>query len=101
MADVSSPAQPLLTSSQRALGSGRNGSSCNQRLKKTMLELRGRQRAVLVDKLPDLANVAVGAMSFGQFLSGQPFSFKLALAGIGVWFILTGFAVSLAGKDRS
>lgn len=40
-------------------------------------------------------------MAFGLFLSGQPFSLTIGLTGIGVWFVLTGIAVALAGKDQS
>jgi len=66
-----------------------------------MRELRTRQRAVLTDKLPDVANVSVGAMFFGQFLSEGPFSPVLALAGVLTWVSLFCFAVMLAGKEGS
>lgn len=64
-----------------------------------MLELRTKQRAVLVDKLSDAANVAAGALVFGQFLGEHFFSWRVALAGIGVWLVLIGFAIALARKD--
>ena len=44
-----------------------------------MLRLRSRQRAVMVEKLPDVANLGVGALVFGQFVGEQPFSPWLAL----------------------
>ena len=47
-----------------------------------MLELKQGQRAVLVDKLPDFANVAAGAMVVGQFLSDRPFSPGVAAFGL-------------------
>lgn len=65
-----------------------------------MLNLTKGQRTMLVDKLPDAANVAAGAMFFGQFLSGQPFSPLLALFGIGSWLALVGWAVVLASEDQ-
>jgi hypothetical protein len=32
-----------------------------------MIRLKARQREVVVEKLPDLANVTAGALVFGQF----------------------------------
>ena len=60
-----------------------------------MVELTCGQRVVLVDKLPDVADVAAGAMVFGQFLSGH-FSWAIALAGLILWAFLFGCAVVLA-----
>ena len=70
----------------------------------TMLELKPGQRAVLIDKVPDLANVAAGALIFGQLLGERKFSLSTALTGIGIWLVLVGWAVALArgmGHDRS
>ena len=47
-----------------------------------MLRLKPRQRQVLIEKLPDLANVIAGAMIFGQFIAGQTFSVYVAVAGV-------------------
>jgi len=44
-----------------------------------MLGLRERQRAVLIDKVPDLANIAAGALIFGQLLGEGPISPVIAL----------------------
>ena len=60
-----------------------------------MLRLTDEQRGVLADKLFDVANVAVGAMVFGQFLSDGPFSALLALAGVTAWILLVTFAMVL------
>ena len=49
-----------------------------------MLELNEAQRAVLTDKLPDAANIGVGALFFGQFLGERAFSLLLAVLGIGI-----------------
>lgn len=54
-----------------------------------------------MEKLPDAANVAVGALFFGQFLGGQPFSLANAVLGISTWVVLTGVALFLARRDRS
>lgn len=40
----------------------------------TMLRLKPRQREAVIEKLPDLANIIAGALIFGQFVAGQPFS---------------------------
>ena len=66
-----------------------------------MLELKKSQRAMLVDKLPDVANVAVGALFFGQFFGERAFSPLLALLGLGLWGLLIGWAVLLAGGNES
>ncbi len=51
---------------------------------------------MLVDKLADVANLAIGALSFGQFLADRPFSFALALCGVGMWGVLMAWAIVLA-----
>ena len=53
-----------------------------------MLLLDSEQKAMLADKLPDAANLAIGALFFGQFLSDRPFSIAVALAGSGAWLAL-------------
>ena len=62
----------------------------------TMLLLNRAQRTVLVDKVPDVANLAIGALSFGQFLADRPFSFTLALSGVAMWVVLMAWAIALA-----
>jgi hypothetical protein len=64
----------------------------------TMLVLKGTQRQVLVDKVPDVANVAIGALSFGQFLGDRPFSLTLALSGAAIWVILMALSIVLANE---
>lgn len=65
-----------------------------------MLRLSTWQRAVLVQKLPDTANLGVGALFFGQFLSERAFSVTLALSGMGMWAALIGFSLLLARRTR-
>ncbi len=50
---------------------------------------------MLVDKLPDAANLAVGALFFGQFLGDQEFSFVVAGLGAMTWISLIGWALLL------
>ena len=59
-----------------------------------MLSLSDGQRQLLVDKLPDVANLAIGALFFGQFLSDRPFSIALALFGTGAWMALMSLAIA-------
>ena len=66
-----------------------------------MVELTNGQRALLADKLPDVANIAAGALVFGQFLSDRTFSLPLAAAGVALWAFLFGCAAVLARKDPS
>jgi hypothetical protein len=39
-----------------------------------MLRLKPRQRAVIVEKLPDLANIVAGVFVIGQFVGDEPAS---------------------------
>jgi hypothetical protein len=63
----------------------------------TMLNLTPDRRAMLADKLPDVASLAAGALFFGQFLGDRPFSWPLAEFGITSWLVLIGCAYVLAG----
>lgn len=65
----------------------------------TMLRLSQEQRRTLVDKLPDAANLALGALVFGQFLEDRPFSQQLATAGIGIWLVLLACALLLGRRQ--
>jgi len=64
-----------------------------------MLKLKTEQREVLVEKLPDMANLVVGALFLGQFLGERPFSFALALSGIAAWIAFMIFTLIVAGGD--
>jgi hypothetical protein len=64
-----------------------------------MLRLKSHQRQVLADKVPDVANLVIGALFLGQFLSDRPFSLTLALSGIAGWTVLIGFALLVAGFE--
>jgi hypothetical protein len=62
-----------------------------------MLRLKREQRAMFADKLPDLANLAVGALIFGQFL-GSGFSWTVGALGLVLWVFLMGTSTRLAGE---
>ena len=55
--------------------------------------------AVLVEKIPDLANLGAGSLIFGQALSGEPFSLPWALLGIFLWFAVFCWVFLLASGD--
>jgi hypothetical protein len=60
-----------------------------------MLVLTRGRRALLSEKLSDAANLAAGAMIFGQFLGEIAFSPVLAIFGFGIWLVMIGCAVVL------
>lgn len=47
-----------------------------------MVRWRAGQRRMLVDKLPDAANLALGALVFGQVLGDDAFSIGIAVLGV-------------------
>ena len=59
-----------------------------------------RQRCVLIDKLPDTANLALAGLLFGQAASDRGFSLSLASAGVAMWAAFMAGSVILARKDR-
>lgn len=65
----------------------------------TMLELNTEQRRVLVDKVPDVGNLAVGALVFGQFLGGQR-SILVVCLGAMLWVVFFGWSLFLARRRR-
>lgn len=65
---------------------------------KTMLEFSVEQRVLLAETLRDIANIAAGALLFGQFLSDRPFSVPLGIMGAALWFCLVVFAIAVAGR---
>ena len=65
-----------------------------------MLRLKPRQREILIEKWPDLANLAMGGLVFGQFLSERPLSIWLMGLGWMIWIFLVGCAVAIReGKE--
>jgi hypothetical protein len=64
-----------------------------------MLRLTSGQRALITEKLPDVANISVGALVFGQFLSDCPFSISAAVFGAFLWTALVLVAFFCAGGE--
>ncbi len=64
----------------------------------TMLRFTQEQRRLLADKVLDVANIAAGAMVFGQFLSGQRFSLFLAGLGTATWAAFVTWSLVLTRK---
>ena len=62
-----------------------------------MLRLKPRQRELLADKLPDLANVSAGLFVLGQFVGQQPLSPLLLVTGLVMWAVLIVAALSVTG----
>jgi hypothetical protein len=65
----------------------------------TMLRLTPKQRAVTVEKLPDLANIAAGFFVFGQFVGEEPTSVWLVTAGITICVTIAGVTLLIAGGE--
>lgn len=65
-----------------------------------MLRLKREQRAFLAETVRDVANIAAGAMVFGQFLGNQMFSMWIAIGGVAVWIALVTWAIELAGEVK-
>ncbi len=65
-----------------------------------MVRLTDTQRAVLTQAFAAVAHLGLGAMVFGQFLREQPFSFRLGLAGVGIWLWFVAMAIAAAGGKR-
>jgi len=58
------------------------------------------RRELLAEKLLDVANIAVAAMIFGQFVSGQPFDVGAAAFGVGFWLLIYGVVYFYFLKER-
>lgn len=61
-----------------------------------MLRLTPRRRGMLVEKVPDLANLILASTFLGQFLMDRPFSIGLAGAGFLAWIALAVVAFVIA-----
>jgi hypothetical protein len=64
-----------------------------------MLRLKSRQRNLLIEKVPDVANLTAASTFFGQLLTDRPFSLAVALTGIAASMLLWSGALLLAGED--
>ncbi len=61
-----------------------------------MLHFTRHQQLLLAEKLLDGANIAVGAMVFGQFVAEREFSVPVAALGLLLWIALVGSAIRLS-----
>jgi hypothetical protein len=59
------------------------------------LTLAPEQRLLLAETVRDIANIAAGALVFGQAPSSESFSPWLAIAGAVLWCGFVGYAVYL------
>jgi len=66
----------------------------------TMVRFNDRQRGVLIDKLPDTANVVLAGLLFGQALSGRIVAVALASVGIVGWAALVAWSMFLAREKE-
>jgi hypothetical protein len=64
-----------------------------------MVRLTARQRVVFGEKLLDLANYAAAGLVFGQFVSQQPVSWKVVLAGVTTWLVFAAMSLTLTGEQ--
>ncbi len=64
-----------------------------------MLRLTRGQRALVGDKLADVANIGAGALIFGQFVGDLAFSPWLIAAGLLMWLALMVLAIVSTGRD--
>jgi hypothetical protein len=64
-----------------------------------MLRLKLRQRDLLIEKLPDVANLTAASTFFGQLLTDRPFSFVVALTGVAASILLWSYALLIARED--
>jgi len=65
-----------------------------------MLRLNPRQREVLVEKMPDVANLVAASTFLGQFLTDRPFSVRLAMLGVAGSIVLWVMTLLLAEEKR-
>ena len=65
-----------------------------------MLRFSKEVRVFVAESLRDVANLAMGAMVFGQFLSDRPFSLLVAAGGVAVWTVLMSYAVFLRAEKK-
>jgi len=65
-----------------------------------MLDLTPEQRQLLFDKLPDAANVLLGALVVGPFLGDGSISIVRVVAGLALWLFAFGFCLFIGRGKR-
>ena len=58
------------------------------------------RKELLAEKLLDVANIAVAAMIFGQFVSGQPFRVGVGVLAVVLWAFLYCVSYFYLLKER-
>ena len=66
----------------------------------TMVVLGKTRRALLARQVSDVANLAIAALVFGQFIGSRQLSVLPMVFGFGLWLILVAMAIGVAGKDQ-
>ena len=64
-----------------------------------MLRLKRAQREMLADKLPDLGNLAAGALAFGQAQTPDV-SIVAAVSGLVLWAACMAMSTCIAGGAK-
>ena len=62
-----------------------------------MIRFSSRQRVALGETLRELANFAVAALVFGQFVGQQLLSWRVFIAGVALWLVMVSYALILEG----
>jgi hypothetical protein len=65
-----------------------------------MLRLTRERRAFVADKVGDTANLAVGALVFGQAVGQRGFSAPIAVAGFVIWLVVMLSAYLVKGDQQ-
>ncbi len=67
---------------------------------KLTIRLNAGQRELLADKVAEAANLAAGALIFGQAVVDRPFSLAAAAWGLAIWaaFIVLALAIRRGRK---
>jgi hypothetical protein len=95
------PATPAIRRTEIIRNPGRHGARLSMASKSTMVGLDRSQRRVLAETVRDIANIAAGAMIFGQFVAGAPFSIPVAIFGGVFWILCAGGEVIIAKGSES
>ena len=64
-----------------------------------MVRSKARWRRQFGEKLLDLANYAVAALVFSQFVGQQPISWRVIVLGMAVWLALAASSYWLGGEQ--
>ncbi len=60
-----------------------------------MIQLNPKHRQLFAEKILDIGHLAVGALIFGQFISVEPFNWRLTIAALSILFACYSFSYFL------